>query len=112
MRVLYISAAFAMVWLMSRQPLFGFWGVAVIMAVAAFFVSRRAGWLALFVVPLSLVVLLWGLEDSFGMQGISALLGDRTLSLHFLAAQFVVWGASLLGAMIWRKGDARTRSAD
>jgi len=65
-------------------------------------VCQRQGWLLLFVIPLSFVIFLLGFEDgSFALRGISEIFENRTVFLNFAAALVLVWGASLIGAIIW-----------
>lgn len=99
-RIVGFGALVALLWLWSRGPIYGIWIFGLLLGVGAFLACRRQGWLFVFVLPLSFVAFLFGVEDgSFKLRGISELYENRAVFLHFVAALVLVWSASLIGAL-------------
>ena len=99
-----------LLWLLSQGPIYGIWIVGIIVSVITFLVCRYHGWLFVFVLPLSFVFFLFGIEDgSLKVQGISELQANRVMFLHFVAALVLMWTASLIGTIVWWRTSVKSK---
>ncbi len=93
-----LAVTLFLILLWSALPCFGILFTTALLAVAAFIACRFQGWLALFVIPMSSGILVFGFGDNNAGEQ-TALCSDKSMLL--ILGSIVISVAGITGAVRW-----------